>query len=70
MDIYIVNNKPMISDEILNGVYEHFDRDTDELVGISIENYKNRNECELYNVLPFKLDFDYIENNIIKNFKN
>lgn len=65
LDIYFVDNVRAISDEISNGVYEHFDIETDAIVGISIEDYKKRDKNYLQKILPINLSFEYIDKNII-----
>ena len=65
LDVYFIDKVKAISDEISDGVYEHFDIETDNFVGVSIEDYKKRNKEYLQNILPIKLSFEYIEKNII-----
>lgn len=67
LDVYIGNITVSFSDEIDNGVYEYYSMDTDELLGVGIEDFKFRNKEHLNNILPFRLDFDYIFKNVIHN---
>lgn len=64
LNVYLYKN-PAVSEEIADGIYEHFDRATDKLLGVSIENYKLRNQSELDKLLPFKLNYDYINKKFI-----
>ena len=64
LDVYLEIGKPMISEEISDGVYEHFDLITDNILGISIENYRHQDKNKLHQILPFVLDFKYIDNKI------
>lgn len=66
LDVYLEVGKPMVSEEITNGIYEHFDLVTDNLLGVSIENYKHQDKDKLHRILPFWIDFDYVDNEIIK----
>lgn len=65
LDVYIGKVVPVVSEEIYYGVYNHFDRRTDELVGISIMDYTKRNKKFLESILPFSIDFNYIQSNVI-----
>lgn len=65
LDIYFVDKVRAISDEISEGIYEHFDIETDDIVGVSIEDYKKQDKNYLQNILPINLSFEYIEKNII-----
>lgn len=62
LNAYIEKCRPCFSDEIAQGIYEHFDMMNDELIGISIENYTKRDKKVLRKVLPFKIDYKYIDN--------
>ena len=64
LDVYLCKCTSSISEEIIEGVYEHFDRKTDELLGISIEGYNSRNRKELDMIIPFTLNYKYIDNNV------
>ncbi|MGL4665962.1 MAG: DUF2283 domain-containing protein [Clostridium butyricum] len=64
LDVYLEIGKRMISEEISDGVYEHFDLVTDSILGISIENYRNQDKNKLHRILPFVLDFRYIDSKI------
>lgn len=64
LDVFIGKIQKSISDELMQGVYEHYDIYTDELVGISIENYRSIDKSELNKVLPFNLNYNYINNKI------
>ncbi|WP_297430608.1 hypothetical protein [Clostridium sp.] len=66
LDVYIDKIVPVISDEIYTGVYDYFDENTEELVGISIMDYTTRNKEFLKNILPFDINFNYIQSNIMK----
>lgn len=65
LDIYFVDTVRAISDEISDGIYEHFDIETDAIVGVSIEDYKKKDKNYLKKILPINLSFEYIEENII-----
>lgn len=67
LDIYLGNTTVSFSDEIDVGVYEYYDRDTDELLGVGIEDYKSRDKDNLNKILPFRLNFEYILKNVINN---
>ena len=64
LDIYLEVGKPMVSEEISEGVYEHFDLVTDNILGVSIENYKQQDKDKLHRILPFWIDFKYIDSKI------
>lgn len=65
LEVFIKDVVPAISDEIYYGIYDFYDRKTDELIGFSIMDYTKRDKKYLKKLLPFNLNFDYIDNNII-----
>lgn len=62
LNVYIQKCRPCFSDEIVQGIYEHFDITNDELIGVSIENYTKRDKRNLKKLLPIELDYNYLDN--------
>lgn len=65
LDVYFTDKVRAISDEISTGIYEHFDIETDDIVGVSIEDYKKQDKKYLQKILPINLSFEYIDKNVI-----
>jgi hypothetical protein len=65
LDIFIEEISPAFADENYYGVYTYYDRKTDEIIGASIMNYKKRNKEFIKKYLPFNVDFNYIDRNIV-----
>lgn len=65
LDVFIEKIQPTTSDEIYYGIYNYYNRDSDEIIGLSIMDYKKRNKKYIKSLLPFELNFDYINEKII-----
>ncbi len=63
---------PVVSEEEENGIYINYKRDSNEIIGLTIENFKKCN-VSLNKLVPFKLKYlDLIKelaNNIEYDFK-
>lgn len=65
LDIFIEKVVPSFSEELYNGIYTYFDMKTEDIVGVSIMNYKDRDRKVVQGFLPFYLNFDYIDKIVI-----
>lgn len=64
LDVFIEKVVPSFSDEVSYGIYEYFDTKTEQLVGVSIMDYTKRDKDSLRAVLPFDIDFDYVDKKV------
>ena len=65
LDIFIDNIVSSFSEENYYGVYVRYDYITNEIVGLSINDYTKRNRDFIQKYLPFNLDFNYIDKNVV-----
>lgn len=65
LNIFIDKPDPAVSEEIYYGVYLFIDELTDTIVGASIMDYSKRNKEFIKKILPFDIDFNYIDSKII-----
>lgn len=68
LDVFIEKIVPSVSDEIDDGIYSHYDRKTNQFVGISIMDYTTKDTSRLYDLIPLDIDFKDINKKLfIKN---
>lgn len=65
LDVFIEKVSPSFSEENYYGIYTYYDRATEEIIGVSIMDYKKRNKEFIKKYLPFNLDFEYIDKNVV-----
>ncbi|KYO66898.1 hypothetical protein [Thermovenabulum gondwanense] len=65
LNIYIDKPIPAVAEEIYPGVYLFIDDPTDNVIGASILDYSKRDKKYIRKILPFDIDFNYINSKII-----
>lgn len=65
--LYIFTTPPRIAyeDEIEPGVFLRKDDNSDEIIGATISGYKNLDKRLLDDIIPFFIDHDYINRNVL-----
>lgn len=66
--LYIFFGEPRVAydDEVSPGIFIRKDDCTDEVIGAVILNYRRLNKNHLASVLPFKIDFERINQNLVQ----
>lgn len=65
LNVFIDKPDPATSEEIYYGVYIFIDELADTIIGASILDYSKRDKEFLKKILPFEVDFDYVDSKII-----
>jgi hypothetical protein len=65
LDVFIEKVSPSFSEENYYGIYTYYDRETEEIIGVSIVDYKKRDKEFIKKYLPFNLDFEYIDKHVV-----
>lgn len=61
MEVFIEKSRPSFSDELYSGVYVYIDRNSEEIIGVSIMDYTKRNKNYISKMLPFDINFKYAD---------